>query len=515
MLKQATLEERFLEEVRAHTGKGAADLQLPAIRAALEPMWLALPKNQHGGLDNAQVRYALHRLFVQRHGWYIDGLSGMTNESSSPSTILRERVPNMLMELFDEAFGNTGLKLEELAIFAGTLERLIHDETVERLKGVYSVLSTEVDSQMSQDTATQALQLFFTSLVLKKDYAANTNHNRRRDITFMEVNYPSWGQAKTWLEKVLLETVPGQSDYSFDQMEAAAEQVSMQLSGFLDGECRHMKSSLLEAEERNSGRVPLSKFYKKGLEKGLHFVEKPAYMRQLGALDESQPGEARVIVANWMDSPSNCLIDTGFYSVCCVNECNNVMVQLERAVGSAGASPKTIVAEISKISTSTVVAPRELPERMISRLQTVADRNDGVVPLYGRLFTQWLHFVFPRECAFPHPAGSVNPLTPEDYLKTTMEKATMTRSDLDEFIGKVGSADEEQPVEDDHLLTRWSDEEEILFLPTGTHTSAPAKLLRIALMLAVLTAILVAAGDTLKRFGGFEVLGKMEKPHLV
>merc|ERR1719453_2848750 len=115
-----------------------------------------------------------------------------------------------------------------------------------------------------------------------------------------------------------------------------------------------MRTSLLEAEERGSGRVLLSKFYKKGLEKGLHFVEKAAYMRQLGALDENQPGEPRVIVANWMASPSNCLIDTGFYSICCVNECENVMSKLERAVGSAGASPEMIVAEISKMPTSTV-----------------------------------------------------------------------------------------------------------------------------------------------------------------
>ena len=47
---------------------------------------------------------------------------------------MRERVPNFIMELFEEAFGQTGLKLHELVVFAGTLERLIHGESVERLK---------------------------------------------------------------------------------------------------------------------------------------------------------------------------------------------------------------------------------------------------------------------------------------------------------------------------------------------------------------------------------------------
>jgi hypothetical protein len=99
-LSQASIEQRFLEEVRGLTGKGPSDLQLPAIKAALEPMWLALPKNEYGGLDNGKVRYALHRLFVQRHGWHIDGLTGASNDESSPAGIMRDRVPGFIMELF-------------------------------------------------------------------------------------------------------------------------------------------------------------------------------------------------------------------------------------------------------------------------------------------------------------------------------------------------------------------------------------------------------------------------------
>merc|ERR1719352_538646 len=148
-----------------------------------------------------------------------------------------------------------------------------------------------------------------------------------------------------------------------------------------------------------------------------------------------------------MASPSNCLIDTGFYSICCVNECDNVMSKLERVIGSAGASPDLIITEISKTSTSTVSAPHKVPERMVHRLQTVADRNDGVVPIYGRLFAQWLHFAFPRECPFPHPSGSTNPLTPDDYWKTTTEKATLARKDMDEYIGQAETTEGEQHAE--------------------------------------------------------------------
>ena len=39
----------------------------------LWPMYHALPKDQDGGLDHGFVRYALHRFFVQQHGWYVNG----------------------------------------------------------------------------------------------------------------------------------------------------------------------------------------------------------------------------------------------------------------------------------------------------------------------------------------------------------------------------------------------------------------------------------------------------------
>jgi len=70
----------------------------------------------------------LHRLFVQRHGWHIDGLTDISDKSS-PTGVLKERVPTFLLDLFEEAFGQTGLKLHELAVFAATLERLIHERT--------------------------------------------------------------------------------------------------------------------------------------------------------------------------------------------------------------------------------------------------------------------------------------------------------------------------------------------------------------------------------------------------
>merc|ERR1719487_3173194 len=50
------------------------------------------------------------------------------------------------------------------------------------------------------------------------------------------------------------------------------------------------------------------------------------------------------------------------------------------------------------------------------RLEEIAAQNeDGLVPIHGRLFAQWLHYAFPRDCPYPHVAGTTNPETPLRY----------------------------------------------------------------------------------------------------
>jgi hypothetical protein len=66
-------------------------------------MFLSLPKNENGNLDHGTVRYALHRLFVQRHGWYIKGLdnAGQSWNESSHANILKDQAAD-----FVQSFSN-------------------------------------------------------------------------------------------------------------------------------------------------------------------------------------------------------------------------------------------------------------------------------------------------------------------------------------------------------------------------------------------------------------------------
>merc|ERR1719253_1503839 len=59
-------------------------------------------------------------------------------------------------------------------------------------------------------------------------------------------------------------------------------------------------------------------------------------------------------------------------------------------------------------------APK-LDGNLRTQLARIAETHGGKIPLHGRLFAQWLHYVFPRECAFPHKAGTASSLTPSQY----------------------------------------------------------------------------------------------------
>eukprot|EP00929_Paragymnodinium_shiwhaense_P081798 TRINITY_DN428_c0_g1_i1.p1 TRINITY_DN428_c0_g1~~TRINITY_DN428_c0_g1_i1.p1 ORF type:complete len:565 (-),score=204.10 TRINITY_DN428_c0_g1_i1:213-1907(-) len=529
-MNQTAIELRFLQEVRGFVGKGPLDKNIPEIKKALEPMWLALPKTNNGRLGNAQVRYALHRFFIQRHGWHIDGLERAASEhvAGNGQALERRKVPAFLMELFEEAFGSSGLMLHELAIFAATLERMIHDESTDRLMDVYRALELPTTGDVELPEVQKAVRAFMMSLMLGQDKLTDVS-GVQSEFNRLERVYPHWDSTKVWLDDVR-ETVqyisspklnPFSADagYSFAQVEDVVQSVSERLGSFQDTECRQLKDTLLEDEERDSGRILLSSFYKKGMATSMQFVEKPEYLRQLGALDESKPGEPRVIVANYILSTNNCLADMGFYSICCINECEGLMGQLERRLAKPEASPAEVLAAIAQLTSSTVES-HSPSETMIRRLKDIGRMNGGSVPLHGRLFAQWMHYAFPRECPYPHASGSTNPLSANEWMQAYEEKPNLKVREMRQYLEKVAQdnkaasqSEAAAATEDD--VPHWSNEEEILYLPPQAPSQLPGLVAKLALGAAAAACIGVAAVDASKRSGGLSALGMNEKAHLV
>jgi len=494
-VNQDNIERTLLEEVEGHVGSSALRGRLARLEAALHPMYQSLPKNEHGNLAHSTVRYALHRLFVQRHGWYIKGLehAGQSWNESSHATILKDQAADFVQSVFEHRLGDKGLGLHELSVLAATLEHLIHDESDDRLAHAYQIARRTPTMNMTFEQASEVTFNYMKLFILGDELGSSTSDTRMTAI------YPGWSDTRVFAKDVLKETVHEQrrdgardpwSNLDFTTVGRAVEEISEQYGRFQDGECRTMKNDLVALGDRGVGRVPLSEFYRPALEgKSWQFMESVDYLRSLGALDETDVNNPSVIVPNYVGSQSNCVVSTSYYSVCCIDECEGLMGQLEKEFASPEASPNEIAAVVSGFTTSTVTAARTLSAPLVRRLEDIADGHHGTVPLHGRLFGQWMHHAFPRECPFPHVSGATNPQSAADW----MEEAGTARASKAEMQKFTALAVEFGTPQEEEELTHWTHEEELL-VPRSAPRSRAGSSLWAGMRNVMFAAALIAVG---------------------
>merc|ERR1719336_1395355 len=162
--RAADLRTAMLDELMAAFGSGnrVTEQRLGRIEEAVRPIFRAMPKNAHGNLAHSGVRYVLHRLFVDRHRMFVKGLEPGRKawNNSSPTEVLEDRVPEYVQNLFEERLDGRGLGMHELAILAATLEHLIHDEAVERLRLSYDALGLKGENRVRPEKAKDVLKVY-------------------------------------------------------------------------------------------------------------------------------------------------------------------------------------------------------------------------------------------------------------------------------------------------------------------------------------------------------------------
>jgi len=204
---------------------------------------------------------------------------------------------------------------------------------------------------------------------------------------------------------------------SFESSVSLVQDVSHHFGTHQKPECMSLKRRLSDMDKQRTGRVLLRDFYS-GLQNdpNHHFAESVDYLRNLGALDERDSQRMSVVIPNYIISKTNCLAASGFYAICCSNECEDLMRHVEHEIAAPSGSPARLVEVISSLPSDTVDAPRNLSASLYSRMDEIAKQHGGMVPLYGRLFSQFMHHAYPRECPFPHVSGTTSPMSPEEWL---------------------------------------------------------------------------------------------------
>merc|ERR1719401_3139683 len=157
--------------------------------------------------------------------------------------------------------------------------------------------------------------------------------------------------------------------YSFDDAHTIVGGITRSFASFWDSECSTMKSSLVEMDTHHTGRVPLSKFYGTGLDADWRFGESEEYLRELGALDETGWHGKQVIIPNYIQAASNCIVASTHYLVCCVNECEVLLDEVEAKVGAPAAHPAEVLAIVGNMTAQTTLDD-DFPPRMDASLTT-------------------------------------------------------------------------------------------------------------------------------------------------
>jgi hypothetical protein len=447
---------------------------LNSLKADLLPMWRVLPKNEAGLVEWKMVRYLAHRYFMQKSSLLIRGFEPMRQINSSSlgaAHILESRAPSVVDSAILGERSANGYSLDETVAMIATLHQLIRDDEAIRLEQVYTNLKISTKGLVKASQLAEILETYMLFFIMGDDRESIDILLAKPKLRFQAV--PKWAEIRSFVNGLVKETEFGRHRFprpghalvawsglfSFADAHEVITTITKTFASFWEDECQVIKQSLVAMDKSGTGRLSLTDFYGANADGEWRFGESETYLRDLGALDESSTARGKqVIIPNYLQGVSNCIVTASHYLVCCVSECEAVLNEIEDAVGGPLAQPEEIIQLIGNM-TGIDEEPAKLDATLRDQLQRIAATHGGKVPLHGRLFTQWLHYVFPRECQFPHKTGSRTAHTPFQYggnSLVTSDEVTKHAAVRNESLSL------ERDLEEAQWMSQWSEEEELL-----------------------------------------------------
>jgi len=462
----------LLDELEAALGiwhRKEIDARLSEIEAAILPTYRALPKLSSGRLSAASSRYLLHRFFASTRNWYVRGFDngGDAWDAASPTSVFQVQSSGHAGEIFERRLDGEGLSLRETAALAATLESLAQEEDAARLCEAYRVAGVGDDGGHPDEAGVEAVVDAYMVMYMTR---ANSTQATAKSIMPKAMSetgewFGYWPATRRWIRDVR-EDVASRSSAERTSLEVTSQVVEDLTNKYglhAHQECLQLKHRLAQIQQGEVGRVPLHKFYGSALNGSYEFSESKSYLRIIGALDETDPLRPQVIIPNYVLAPSNCMAGTHFYSVCCINECDAILGKIEQQVGGPYGRPRQISDLVEQLASATVAAPRTLPAALIERLEeSVAQEGSGMVPLHGRLFSQWLHHAYPLECPFPHVSGGVSVEGRDRKIAHDVETTLASEAEMREHCAAA------QPAADGGAAPWLPQEELFLEMPRPT-----------------------------------------------
>merc|ERR1719453_81510 len=478
---------------------------LERVHQKVLPMWRSLPTNQFSRVDRRSLRYVVHRYFMQVYTLSIVGLEpSQVNAPHEEALLLSQVVPSYVKSELEGKAAQTGFSIDDAVVMIATLERLVEDTSHELLERAYAAVHLRAEQLVGWSSARRVLEAYMLRWMLGED--TEGIEELESNQTLLEESLEDWQDISTFVAGQLKALTFSRSRtqggaesgaawsefrprFSFEDIEEVIGSVTMTFGNFWTTECQRVKRLLIDMDHHATGRVKLSDFYGAAMNGEWRFSESKDYLRQLGALGESSTWQGpRVIITNYMQAASNCIVSAPHYRVCCANECEHIFSEIEEVIGAPLANADAILQVLANHSSPLDDNIVKLSPGMKDQLHDIAQASPGGrVPLHGRLFAQWLHYAFPRECPFPHKTGETVALSP-------LEFGDMYAASEEEMVAAATPNSDEPKVEPEaDWMSQWSHEEELL--SETTHLHAPWELRTsgfVKVLLFILTAVFAA-----------------------
>eukprot|EP00928_Gymnodinium_smaydae_P032312 TRINITY_DN23439_c0_g2_i2.p1 TRINITY_DN23439_c0_g2~~TRINITY_DN23439_c0_g2_i2.p1 ORF type:complete len:563 (-),score=52.40 TRINITY_DN23439_c0_g2_i2:205-1893(-) len=449
--------------------------QAEVFHKALKPIYDALPKDERGKLAPLAARYAVHRVFVRLRAWRVFGLSPEPQHPTIDGT--QSKVSSALERLLREKL-KRGLDLEDVVAFAAAVEKLAHDQLILQLASSWEASGMPAaPSGVTDETGfRKVLDMQMMSYILSSEKWKDPEvRSRIHEI------YPAWSNARDFTRRMAVKIGLGtKRNFTFGDARRAAVEMGVHIGPWQSEECMKLKNELVSLEGICPGRVDTKRYLNVtgigGLSSAPCAVHDIDCLSRIGVVDFSDPQRPSVSIPNYIASRTTLVGHSSLYTLVCPSECEMLLTSLESSLGAPDATPRDVVRLVGHLRSST--EPNglgQLPYWLLQRLNDTAVHG-GRILLHGRLFSQWMHYAYPRECPFPQPLNSP--------VRNLVAKESSTQpSSVREGARELGFSDapigesENNETESVRCYFQWIPQEELLFPWSPRHKSFVDQLL--------------------------------------
>uniref|UniRef100_A0A7S1F0B7 Uncharacterized protein n=1 Tax=Noctiluca scintillans TaxID=2966 RepID=A0A7S1F0B7_NOCSC len=475
-------------------GEGSQDVQ--SIQVVLTPMWRSMPQDSEGQVEIRSLRYMASRYFSQTSSLRLRGFdpAGFVEQFVWDKDEISKRVPSFA----SVDLSNSRFTFDDAVVYVAVLQDIIFglsDDVLDRVFGQRAAANKDLSSA----EVVQLLDKYVLHWMAGDAFDGECFHppGQQNNLCF-EVPMKNELQALVRAQVKALDHTRNHNvrkfghsvmelTYSRNDAQAISTGISKNFAWFYQSDCAQMKNRLVRLDVGRIGRVPLSKFY--GASE--FFGESEHYLDAQGVLDYAVSArEPYVVIPNYMLAASNCIVATSDYQICCANPCEGILGDIEQVVRASEATVNemiTIISDMLDVDTFED-KPLKLSDSLKDRLRAMGEMHEGQIRLHSRLFAQWLHYVFPRECPFPHKSGSINMVSAMEYTGV-VEVQLEEKAHL--LAAAAGMPDKRLDNEVLDWMNQWDDHEEFL---AGYRSPSGFSFRHIILVVGGVLVVLIGAG---------------------